>query len=323
MTSRLHTQTTNTRKQTPAFSTAPAQGMFQSRPFEVRSPSATKSQQQPDLKTSLTQAERYGHYLGRMQPAGVSAPKAVQPKMVKDPVIQCMGQKRPGGFTSTNTEEQNKRQRQEYVGTLSQVGYDGQAANFAANRAAIAAQAPNLLAGQQQRQQQRANFEANRTQVAPSLNQAYGNREATLNRVLNTLPGHGHVMHGAGTTLGEQYQRVETGRNPAIARPTMGNYGNPAWTAGRFNQHAGEYQAVTDAYRYVAQNNPAPNQPGDRLSVVVGGPQGGGQGYRYNQPNNTINPINQRNAQVVLQWNPGTGTYAPITQYPTNNGAMY
>jgi hypothetical protein len=60
---RVSTKTENTRKKTPNFSTAPAQGMFQSRPFVVQSKTA---QAQPDLKTSLMRAERYGHNLNQI-----------------------------------------------------------------------------------------------------------------------------------------------------------------------------------------------------------------------------------------------------------------
>lgn len=75
---RVSTKTENNRKKTPNFSTAPAQGMFESRPFVVESKTA---QAQPDLKTSLMRAERYGHNLSQIQPAGFSAATTVQPKM--------------------------------------------------------------------------------------------------------------------------------------------------------------------------------------------------------------------------------------------------
>ena len=63
MSLRVSTKTENTRKQTPNFSTAPAQGMFQSRPFVVQSKTA---QEQPDLNRSLMRAERYGHHLSQI-----------------------------------------------------------------------------------------------------------------------------------------------------------------------------------------------------------------------------------------------------------------
>ncbi len=68
MKSRTHERKKKTRQQTPD-TTAQAKPMFQSRPFEVQSQSAQKSQQ-PDLKRSLKQAERYGHSLSRMATEG-------------------------------------------------------------------------------------------------------------------------------------------------------------------------------------------------------------------------------------------------------------
>ncbi len=62
MTNQAHTHTKNTRKETGNFSTAPASGMFQSRPFVVQQQTEKNSKQQ-DLRTSLMQAERYGHHL--------------------------------------------------------------------------------------------------------------------------------------------------------------------------------------------------------------------------------------------------------------------
>ncbi len=77
MSSRLRIRKKSTRIETPDTSTAPAQGMFQSRPFVVQTHSAEKSQQ-PDLKTALMRAQRYGHHLHRIQPAGLEVPTAVQ-----------------------------------------------------------------------------------------------------------------------------------------------------------------------------------------------------------------------------------------------------
>lgn len=62
MTARSHI-TENTKKQ--PVSTALAQGMFQSRPFVVQ-PQTEEQSQQPDLKTELQRAERYGHRLDRI-----------------------------------------------------------------------------------------------------------------------------------------------------------------------------------------------------------------------------------------------------------------
>ncbi|MGH7999022.1 MAG: hypothetical protein ACREPR_06245 [Brasilonema sp.] len=77
MSSRLHTYKKNTKKQTPHSLTAKQEGMFQPRLFVVQSQAAEKSQQ-PDLKTSLSRAERYGHHFDKMQPVGLSATTAIQ-----------------------------------------------------------------------------------------------------------------------------------------------------------------------------------------------------------------------------------------------------
>ncbi len=65
MKSRTHERKKKTRQQTPD-TTAQAKPMFQSRPFEVQSPKAERSHQ-PDLKTAIQRAERYGHHPNRSQ----------------------------------------------------------------------------------------------------------------------------------------------------------------------------------------------------------------------------------------------------------------
>lgn len=87
MPSRPHTYNSQN-SGTSDFSNAPIQEMFQSRPFEVQPQATKKSEQQPDLKGSLMRAERYGHQLGQIQPASVSIPTAVQPKMQTGQPIQ-------------------------------------------------------------------------------------------------------------------------------------------------------------------------------------------------------------------------------------------
>ncbi len=71
MQSRQSSQTKNTQKQTLAFSSALSEGMFESRPFVVQQ--TAENSQHPDLKTSLMQAEKYGHHLNQLQPASFSA----------------------------------------------------------------------------------------------------------------------------------------------------------------------------------------------------------------------------------------------------------
>ncbi len=75
--------TENNKKQ--PVSTAPAQGMFQPRPFVVQPQTEEQSQQPPDLKTALQRAERYGHRLDRIKsikpPVPAQIPRIVQAKL--------------------------------------------------------------------------------------------------------------------------------------------------------------------------------------------------------------------------------------------------
>ncbi|MDF5734753.1 MULTISPECIES: hypothetical protein [unclassified Nostoc] len=65
MQNREHTQNKNFDLRTSAFSN-PTTGIFDSPPFVVQSKNDNQVQQ-PDLKASLIQAEKYGHHLGRFQ----------------------------------------------------------------------------------------------------------------------------------------------------------------------------------------------------------------------------------------------------------------
>lgn len=77
MSSKLYTsKKKNARIQTPDVSTAPASGIFESRPF-VPQQEATQ-QSQPDINTALTQSQRYGHNLSQVNFAQLSTP--TQPK---------------------------------------------------------------------------------------------------------------------------------------------------------------------------------------------------------------------------------------------------
>ncbi|MEH1930299.1 HNH endonuclease [Nostoc sp.] len=80
MPSQLYAQTKNSGKKISAFSTATDRRMFQSRPFVVQKQGEEKSREQPDLKTSLMRAERYGHNLYKTNHARLSDPQAVQQK---------------------------------------------------------------------------------------------------------------------------------------------------------------------------------------------------------------------------------------------------
>lgn len=120
MAKRLYTQAKDIKREKPDVSTAPAQGMFQSRPFVVESQTAQKSQQ-PDLKTSLRRAQRYGHHLSRMQPTGVSAPKAVQPKLRNGQQIDSDSSKAPQALQSA-TAQLRSESNQEKSETLGRGG---------------------------------------------------------------------------------------------------------------------------------------------------------------------------------------------------------
>ena len=98
MSRRLRTHQKITRVPTPELSTAPAQGMFQPRPFGTPA-STVDADQQPDLKISLMQAERYGHHLSQMHDTDVSVPQVIQPKigmgrfMQSEPAVQLSSQR--------------------------------------------------------------------------------------------------------------------------------------------------------------------------------------------------------------------------------------
>lgn len=66
MQNKIHTQKKNFNEETSVVSASPVQGIFASPPFVVQSKNDNRVQQ-PDLKASLIQAEKYGHHLGRFQ----------------------------------------------------------------------------------------------------------------------------------------------------------------------------------------------------------------------------------------------------------------
>ncbi len=79
MKSRIRTQKKSTKEQTPDFSTAPAQPMFQSRSFVVQSKVGEQSiQPTSDLKTQLSRATRFGHNLSKKPP--VQSKTAIEPE---------------------------------------------------------------------------------------------------------------------------------------------------------------------------------------------------------------------------------------------------
>ncbi|MEH1902057.1 MAG: hypothetical protein V7L04_11745 [Nostoc sp.] len=99
MTSRLHVPNNITTKAMSSFSTAPTQGMFQSRPFVVQAQSAN---QVSDLNTSLIRSEKYGHNLNQMHSTSDSDITAVQSKQDNQPVQLARGQKRQSSSSVGN-----------------------------------------------------------------------------------------------------------------------------------------------------------------------------------------------------------------------------
>ncbi|MHC5936137.1 hypothetical protein [Nostoc sp.] len=85
MQSRQYSQTKNTQKQTSAFSIPLVQEMFESRPFVVQQ--TADNLQQPDIKTALQRAKRYGHSITKVvnteQLQGQGKNRTTQP------AIQC------------------------------------------------------------------------------------------------------------------------------------------------------------------------------------------------------------------------------------------
>ncbi|MEH1930301.1 hypothetical protein [Nostoc sp.] len=100
MTSQIHAQNQHTKKETQDLSNTPVQGMFKARPFVVQAQKANQVQQ-PDLKTSLIQAKRYGHHLNQIDSASASNPEALQPKMETANPVQ-LAPKRKRKPKSTN-----------------------------------------------------------------------------------------------------------------------------------------------------------------------------------------------------------------------------
>ncbi|NJK65169.1 MAG: hypothetical protein HC941_00320 [Microcoleus sp. SU_5_3] len=73
MPKRVFSRTRSPRKRRSEFSTVSDGGIFESRPFVVQSKVGEEGKQK-DLKTSLMQAENYGHHLSQIQPTAVSGP---------------------------------------------------------------------------------------------------------------------------------------------------------------------------------------------------------------------------------------------------------
>lgn len=146
------------------------------------------------------------------------------------------------------------------------------------------------------------------------------------------LPGHGHVRHGSETTAAQQAHRVQTGVAPD-------GPGNPVGRSTRFDSPEAELDAVSRARSRTAgrvadgrqseaiivKPNGEARLPRD-ASVVTGHPGGYGSGVEVARnpatgaplPGRPVQPTGQDpNAFVVLERRPATGTWEPVTQYPT------
>jgi hypothetical protein len=136
--------------------------------------------------------------------------------------------------------------------------------------------------------------------------------------------GHGHGRHGAQTTEGEQIRRVQTGETPDGNR-------SPTSKATRFDSHAKEVEAVERAKAkepWNGQPEYRPNGQPNRVNAVVpDGPEGYGEGVEVQRdansqplPGRPVQPTGrQPNANVVFEYNPETGEWDPVTQYPTDD----
>lgn len=150
---------------------------------------------------------------------------------------------------------------------------------------------------------------------------------------VQTLSGHGHARHGWQTTPVQHDARVRTGMAPD------GEYA-PTPRSTRFDSPEAESDAVARARARTTQRVATGKQstvievgpdgtaelPRDK-SVVTGYPGGYGSGVEVARdpitgkplPGRPVVPTSQYpNAHVVLQFNPATGTWDPVTQFPTN-----
>jgi hypothetical protein len=147
------------------------------------------------------------------------------------------------------------------------------------------------------------------------------------------LSGHGNGRHGSQTTVSQQTTRVQTGVAPDGALA-------PTPRATRFDSPEAELDAVSRAQSGTAGRiadgttrdaitvgpDGVARLPRDS-SVVTGYPGGYGSGVEVMRdpvtnaplPGRPVVPTGQDpNALVVLQKDPATGVWEPITQYPTN-----
>jgi RHS repeat-associated protein len=157
----------------------------------------------------------------------------------------------------------------------------------------------------------------------------------TAQQQVEDLSGHGHGRHGSQTTTQQQETRVQTG----VA--ANGDVTKKPPTSTRFDSPEAELDAVQRAQVRTAQRiangqkstaiEVAPDGtaklPRD-VSTVTGYPKGYGSGVTVIKdpvtgkalPGRPVQPTGQMpNATVVLEYNPATGSWEPITQFPSND----
>ena len=150
----------------------------------------------------------------------------------------------------------------------------------------------------------------------------------TADELTKALPGHGNARHGTQTTIMQQTTRVQTGLAPdgKIAPTTM---------ATRFDSSEAQLDAVNRAlsrtnardanglipHEIAVAPNGSARLPRDQ-SVVTGYSGGYGSGVQLQKPVAPGRPVTATgqlpNALVVLERQPATGQWHPVTQYPTN-----
>ncbi len=154
------------------------------------------------------------------------------------------------------------------------------------------------------------------------------NRRRRAEESVQKLPGHGHARHGSHTTIADQTERVRTGQSPD------GAIGKKVSRVTTFNSPEAELEAVGKAKQKAGRppnDNDEITHSGQvqrsRKTVVVNGrPDGYGAGVEVMRdsqgkplPGRPVQLTGEEpNALVVLEWNPETRTWEPVTQHPTN-----
>ncbi len=103
MTNRLNITNNKTSNQTSS-------GRFDSRPFVMQSKS--DNSKPSDLKTSLTQANTYGHHLGKTDSTNQSNTTVVQPKLDNQPIQAALGNSRKHKELDKVRKKQSGKQKQ-------------------------------------------------------------------------------------------------------------------------------------------------------------------------------------------------------------------